>query len=56
MVDALVPETAAWSAGGIRPDMVDGNMDGLILLLTAFKIGLNIVFHIKILNIFRLEH
>ena len=55
MVDALVPETAAWSAGDIRPDMGDGNMDGIILLLTAFKIGLNIVFHIKILNSFRVN-
>ena len=55
MVDALVPETAAWGAGDIRPDLADGNMDGLILLLTAFKIGLNIVFHIKILNSFRVN-
>ena len=55
MVGALVPETAAWGAGGIRPDMGDGNMDGIILLLTAFKIGLNIVFHIKILNSFRVD-
>ena len=53
MVGALVPETAAWGAGDIRPDMGDGNMDGIIPLLAAFKIGLNIVFHIKILNSFR---
>ena len=54
-VNALVPETAAWGAGGIRPDLAAGDTDGLILLLTVFKFGLNIVFCVKILNSFRLN-
>ena len=54
--DALVPEMATWGAGVIRPDLAAGDADGPILLLTVFDVGLNIIFCVKSVNSFQIEH